>query len=146
MPSTVDAVVRDWFDSVWNKGHEDAIDRLMAPDAKVHGLGGPTDAPIVGPEAFKPFFRMFRLAMSDLQVEVVRTVIEGNMAVAHCRVHGRHSGDSLGAPATNNPVEFGGMTMLRIDGNQIVEGWNCFDFLSMYQQLGWVKNPPIPGG
>jgi hypothetical protein len=29
--------------------------------------------------------------------------------------------------------------------DKIAEGWNCFDFLSMYQQLGWVKNPPLPG-
>ncbi len=145
MPSTADAVVRDWFESVWNKGGEDAIDRLMAPGAKVHGLGGPTGDPIIGPDAFKPFFRMFKHAMSDLQVEVVRTVVQGEMAVAHCRVRGTHAGDSLGAPATNNVVEFGGMTMLRIDNGQIVEGWNCFDFLSMYQQLGWVKNPPLPG-
>jgi steroid delta-isomerase-like uncharacterized protein len=145
MPSNVDAVVRDWFDSVWNKGREEAIDRLMAPDAKVHGLSGLQADPIVGPEAFKPFFRMFRLAMGDLQIDVLRTVIQGDMAVAHCHVHGKHVGDSLGAPATNSVVDFGGMTMVRVDQDQIVEGWNCFDFLSMYQQLGWVKNPPLPG-
>jgi predicted chitinase len=31
----------------------------------------------------------------------------------------------------------------RRDG-KIVEGWNCFDFLSMYQQIGWVNTPPTP--
>jgi hypothetical protein len=29
-----------------------------------------------------------------------------------------------------------------VDG-QLREGWNCFDFLTMYQQLGIV--PAIPG-
>ena len=24
------------------------------------------------------------------------------------------------------------------------QGWNTFDFLTMYQQLGWVRNPPLP--
>jgi len=24
------------------------------------------------------------------------------------------------------------------------EAWNCFDFLTMYQQIGWVSDPPLP--
>ena len=26
--------------------------------------------------------------------------------------------------------------MARVENGQIAEGWNCFDFLSLYQQLG----------
>jgi hypothetical protein len=26
---------------------------------------------------------------------------------------------------------------------RIVEGWNTFDFLTMYQQMGWVKSPVV---
>jgi predicted ester cyclase len=144
MASNPDALVREWVDSVLNQGREDAIDRLMGPNAEVHGLSGPKGAPIRGAESFKPFFRMFRRALSELQIDVVRTVVQGDLVVAHCRVFGRHAGDSLGGPATNNVVEFWGMALVRVEHDRIVEGWNCFDFLSMYQQLGWVKNPPIP--
>jgi steroid delta-isomerase-like uncharacterized protein len=146
MSSSPETVIREWFESVWNQGREEAIDRLMAPDAQVHGLSGPRGAPIRGPEAFKPFFRMFRRALSELEVDVVRTVVQGELVVAHCRVFGRHAGDSLGAPATNTVVEFWGMTLACVENGQIVEGWNCFDFLSMYQQVGWVRNPPTPFG
>jgi hypothetical protein len=38
------------------------------------------------------------------------------------------------------------MTMMRVRDGQIVEGWNCFEFLSMYQQIGWVPNPVLPPG
>jgi len=34
--------------------------------------------------------------------------------------------------------------MLRVQDGRIVEGWNAFDFLTMYQQLGWVGNPVAP--
>ncbi len=146
MSSASEALVREWFQSVWNQGSEEAIDRLMHPDAAVHGLSGPRGAPIRGPEAFKPFFRMFRRAMSDLQIDVVRTLAQGDMVAAHCRVFGRHSGDALGAPASQQPVEFWGMTFIRVQDGRIIEGWNCFDFLSMYQQVGWVTNPPLPAG
>ena len=96
------------------------------------------------PLAFKPFFQMMQRALGDLQVRVERTIVEGDMCAAHCCVTARHVGPTFGAPATDKPVQFWGMCFARVHNGQIVEGWNCFDFLSMYQQLGWVKNPPLP--
>jgi steroid delta-isomerase-like uncharacterized protein len=138
---TPEAVMRAWFHEVWDEGKEEAIDRLMAPDGVVHGLG---DAPIRGPEGFKPYFHAMREALGDLEVRVVRTVVQGDMVVAHCQVIARHVGDALGGPATGRPVEFWGITIARVVDGKLVEGWNVFDFLSLYQQLGWVKQPVAP--
>ena len=46
----------------------------------------------------------------------------------------------MGTP-TNKVVAFDGMIIARVRGEQIVEGWNCIDFLTMYQQMGWVAAP-----
>jgi predicted ester cyclase len=144
MAKTPEALVREWFKEVWDEGREEAIDRLMAADAKVHGLGGPGDAPMVGPQPFKQVFHTFREALGDLEIVVERVVMQGDMCAAYCRVRGRHIGHALGGPPTNRPVAINGMTIVRVRDDQIVEGWNCFDFLTMYQQIGWVKNPPTP--
>jgi predicted ester cyclase len=141
MAETPDQLARRWFKEVWDDGDESAIDRLMHPKALVHGLG----RPIQGPDQFKPFFRVFHRALGDLQVEVVRTVVQGDMCAAHCHVIGRHIGPDLGGAATGSPVNFWGITILRSENGLIVEGWNSFDFLSMYQQIGWVPNPVLPG-
>jgi predicted ester cyclase len=138
---TPEEVARRWFKEVWDEGREDAIDRLMAPDGMAYGLG---DGPLRGPAEFKPLFRMFREALGDLEITVERTVAEGDTVAVHCRVRARHTGNALGGPPTGRPVEFWGMTIVRVRDDQIIEGWNAFDFLSMYQQLGWVPNPPIP--
>jgi predicted ester cyclase len=135
-----DALVRAWFYEVWDLGDESAIDRLMAPDGAVHGLG----APIRGPEGFKPYFRTMRNALGDLEVKVLRTVVQDDMVAAHCHVVARHVGEALGGPPTGKPVEFFGMAIVRVADGKLVEGWNCFDFLTMYQQLGWVKAPVVP--
>ena len=37
-------------------------------------------------------------------------------------------------------VEGEGAMEVRVRDGQIVEGWNNFDFLSMYQQLGMTLN------
>jgi predicted ester cyclase len=142
---TPDALVRAWFHEVWDLGDESAIDRFMAADAKVHGLSGP-DGPtvMIGPAHFKPFFRTMRAALGDLEVTVDRTIVQGDMVAAHCHVIARHVGDALGGPPTGRPVEFWGVTIARVANGKLVEGWNVFDFLSMYQQLGWVKAPVAP--
>ena len=140
-----DTLVRQWFNDVWDEGREEAIDRLMAKDARVHGLSGPNGVSvIVGPEQFKPYFRAMREALGDLEVHVERTIVQGDMVAAHCHVIARHVGAALGGPATGRRVEFWGITIARVSGGQLVEGWNCFDFLTMYQQLGWVKAPVVP--
>jgi predicted ester cyclase len=139
---TPDAVVRAWFKEVWDEGREEAIDRLADPDCVIHGLGGPGAPPMRGTAPFKELFRTFRQALGDLQIAVDRTVTEGDTCAAYCRVKGQHVGDALGMPITQRPVEFNGVTITIVRNGRIVEGWNCFDFLSMYQQIGWVKNPP----
>jgi predicted ester cyclase len=138
MSASPDAVMRQWFQEVWNERREEAIDRLMAPDAKVHGLAG---APIDGPEGFKPFHRAMCGAFGEFKVEVVQTVVEGDRIAAHCHVVGRHVGDGLGGKPTGRAVDFWGTTIARVRDGRIVEGWNTFDFLTMYQQVGWVKSP-----
>jgi steroid delta-isomerase-like uncharacterized protein len=124
-----------WFEEVWSKGREDAIDEMMAPNTKGHGLKGPDGKEIDGMAAFRSFHRIFRSAFSDIHVRVEDTVTEGDKTVARCHVTGTHTGDSLGRPSTGKSVNFTGMTMARIKDGKIVESWNNFDFATMYKQL-----------
>jgi steroid delta-isomerase-like uncharacterized protein len=135
-----EAVMRTWFDEVWCKGQEAAIDRLLAAEAVAHGLPG---GDMRGAASFRQVFNSFRSAFPDIHIDVARTVSEGDMVVAHCRVTGTHTGGGLGIEPTGRRVEFEGMTLARVVDGQIREGWNCFDFLTMYQQLGVV--PAAPG-
>lgn len=141
MSQTPDVLARRWFDEVWNQGDESAIDRLMHSQAASHGLAA---EPIHGPEQFKPFFRALKTALGGLKIDVVRTVVQGDTCAAHCHVTATYVGDTLGGPPTGRFVDFWGVTIVRTNGDRLVEGWNCFDFLTMYQQLEWVKNPVLP--
>ncbi len=137
MASTPDAIMRTWFEEVWNQGKEETIDRLFAPNGVVHGLG-PGGAPIRGPQAFRPFYHQFHKAFPDIRVNVVRTVTEGEFVAVHCHVTGTHLGDDLGAPASRNKVDFWGVCIARVSGGLVVEAWNSFDFLTCYQQAGML--------
>ena len=139
-----EAVVRQWFKEVWDEGKEETIDLLMSPDGPVYGLGAPGTPPMIGPAGFKPVFHTFREALGDLEIAVERTLVDGEWCTAFCRVKGRHVGNALGGPPTNRPVEFTGVTIARVRDGLLMEGWNVFDFLTMYQQIGWVPAPVTP--
>jgi steroid delta-isomerase-like uncharacterized protein len=143
MAATPEDVVRSWFEELWNRGDESTIDRLFASDGLVHDLL-PDGQPMKGPADFRPFYRRFRGAFPDINVRVSQTVSAGDLVVAHCHVTGTHRGDPLGFPATNQRIDIWGFTMVKVVNGLIVEGWNTFDFLSMYAQLGVVQLPSVP--
>jgi predicted ester cyclase len=51
-------------------------------------------------------------------------------------VRAKHDGDFLGRAATQAPVAFTGMTIVRIADGKIVEAWNNFDFMTLHKQVG----------
>ncbi len=101
-----------------------------------HGLTDPAGNNVSGAAAFRAFHRLFRSAFPDLHFVVEDVLIDGDRMAARCRVTGTHSGPGVLPAATNKPVDFTGMLMVRVRDGKIVEGWNNFDFMTLYQQLG----------
>jgi steroid delta-isomerase-like uncharacterized protein len=131
---TPDAIIRTWFKEVWTDGDLNAVDRLLDKDGIAHDLPSADGGSMKGPEAFRSFVQHFRGAFPDMRIEVLRTVTEGPLVCAHCRVTGTHTGPGFGPP-TGKPIDFSGMTIGRMENGRIKEGWNSFDFMSMFQQI-----------
>lgn len=144
MATEYKTLIHRWFEEVWNKGRAEAIDEMLADDGIAHGLTDAEGNDLRGPAEFKPFFHSFRAAFPDLQVTVEETVAEGDRLAARCTVRGTHAGEGIGFAATNRPVSFTGMCMLRVKDGRIIEAWNNFDFMSMFQQVGAINPIPPP--
>ena len=129
------AVVRSWFEEVWNKGRVDAIDEMLAADAIVHGLGEP-GVDVQGADAFKAFFAKLRDAFPDVVFTVDQTIAEGDWVASRWTARATHRGDTLGMPATGRRISVTGMSMARIRDGQLVESWNNWDIMGLMQQLG----------
>jgi steroid delta-isomerase-like uncharacterized protein len=130
-------IVRRWFEEVWNQGRAQTIDDLLDQDAVLHGLGDT----MRGPGAFKPFHAAYREALPDVQIRIEELIAEGDMVAVRWTAAGTHRGNSLGFAATQKRAEFGGMGIVRVRNGRIVEGWNNFDQLGMFRQLGVVTLP-----
>jgi steroid delta-isomerase-like uncharacterized protein len=135
MSQDPETVLRAWYEQVWNQGREEAIDELLADDARAHGLTDAEGKTARGPASFKHVFHTFRAAFPDLCITLEEVVSQRDICAVHCTVRGTHLGDSLGIPATGKKVEFTGMNFARIADGKIVEGWNNFDFATMQAQL-----------
>jgi steroid delta-isomerase-like uncharacterized protein len=132
------ALIRRWFEEVWNQGRADAIPELFADEGVAHGLSDDAANPLRGPAGFLPFHTQFREAFPNIEVVVEDQIAEDDMVATRCSVRGKHTGHSLGFAATQAPVEFTGVTITRIKDGKIVEAWNNFDFMKMYRQLGAI--------
>ena len=131
------ALVRRWFEEVWNQGRVETIDEMFAADGVAHGLG----EPLRGPAGFKPFHAAFRNAFPDIRITLDEVIAEGDLVAYRFTASGTHRGDGLGLAATNTRAQFTGMGMARVRNGKLVEGWNNFDELGMFQQLGVVQRP-----
>ncbi|HUB95989.1 MAG TPA: ester cyclase [Stellaceae bacterium] len=124
----VPTLLHHWFDEVWNKGRQEAIDELLAPDCIAHGLTDEHGNEVRGPAAFKAFHRNLLAGFSSFRVEVEDALVDGDRVAARCLVTGTQAG-------SGKPVRFTGMTMIRTKDGKITEGWNNYDFDVMRQQL-----------
>ena len=130
------ALVRRWFEEVWNKGRAEAIDEMFDANGIAHGLSDDPANPIRGPRDFRPFHTVFRDAFPNMEIVVEDTVAEGDKVAARCSVRAKHEGEFLGRAATASAVDFTGITIVRIQDGKIVEAWNNFDFMTLHRQVG----------
>jgi steroid delta-isomerase-like uncharacterized protein len=122
-----------WFERVWNRNDLDAIAEMTTPDLKAHGADG-----IVRSGAmFAEFQRAMRAAMPDLHVKVTHCVEGRDMVATHWVATGTHSGASDGLPPpSGRHIEITGLTLVRMEGSKIAEGWDDYDVAGLMKQLG----------
>ena len=140
--ATNKALVRRWFDEVWNNRQEGTVDKLMASYAVAHGLGD-SDMQIRGPGEFKIFLQNMLDSFPDLHISVEDIFAEEDKVMVSVLLVGTHQGVGLGIPATGRRISVAGIVLVRIKDGQIVEGWNSWDQLGLLRQIGAI---PMPAG
>lgn len=131
-----ETLMHRWFEEVWNKGREEAIDEMFAEDGIGYGLPTENGEPIRGPKDFKPFHRKFRQAFPNIKIVIGETVSDGEKIASVWHVSGLHEGEGIGVAPTNQPVDFTGIVLIKVKDGKIIESWNSFDFMKMYSQVG----------
>jgi steroid delta-isomerase-like uncharacterized protein len=130
------AIVRRYFEQVFNEKQHDLAEEFLAESIELHGSGL-----VPGLEVVKQWLTGFATSFPDAQMIIEDVVAEGNRVVARITFKGTHHGELQGIPATGKMVNMPGITIFRMDNGKIVEGWIVNDNLGLMQQLGAIPAP-----
>ena len=122
---------RRWFEEVWNRRRDEAIEELMAPDAYGHVEGGEYREP----PGFREMQDMFFSALSDVHIEIEDILSDGDRAAERWRATGNHSGEGFGFAPSQRGIDVRGTTWLVVRDGKIVEGWDTWNLHGMLEGL-----------
>jgi len=128
------ALVRRFYEEVWNKGNLAVDDEIFAVDYVRHDLR--PGNPLSGPEGQKKIASEFRAAFPDLHMTIDLMIAEGDMVMARWTTEGTNTGPWGSVPATGKHASFSAVNIFRIDNGKVVEIWNHRDDLGLMQTLG----------
>ena len=133
-----------YYQDILSRGNIAAANELLALNVTFHGK-----QIIQGIEDFMQYVVELHTAFPDLSFIVEDEVNNGRTAAGRYTMRGRHRGEFLGMPATNNHVEVRGIDMFHITDGRIQEIWVSLDSLGLMQQLGAIlsqeNGAPVPG-
>ncbi len=133
------ALVRRYYDELWNRWDLTLADALIAPDITFRGSLG---IHVGGRDGFRRYIELVRLAFPDFSNTVEELIAEGDRVVARLTYRGTSSGPIFGAPPTGKAIAYSGIALFRIASGKIAEGWVLGDVLGLLRQLGVTTIPP----
>jgi predicted ester cyclase len=119
-------MVRQTFEAIWNRGNLAVIDERFSSDYIDH-----TSPLIEGPEAGKQFVLAIRRAFSDLHYTIEDQIAEGDRVVTRWTAQGTHQGEFQGRSPTGKRVRLTGISIYRVAGGKLIEGWTKVHILEM---------------
>jgi steroid delta-isomerase-like uncharacterized protein len=131
------AVVRRVLEAI-NEGKLDEAAGFFASNYVWHGPG--PDAH--GPEGFRQIVTTYRNAFPDLVCTVEDQIAEGDKVATRFTASGTHRGELAGVAASGRHVTVPCQILERIVDGKIVESFESFDQLGMFQAIGTL--PALP--
>ena len=122
-------------EKVWNNGDSDgnSVEEFYAPDVVIHSAapGWPT-----GIDGVRATINMMKSGISGFELGIQFMLADGDKVATHWTIKGTHSGELMGVPATGMPIDFHGVSVVRIEDGKVAEIWGASDGLGLMQQLG----------
>ena len=91
--------------------------------------------------AVRGFYEAIFAAFGAAAARVPRGALAGRTATIRFTMGGTHVGEFMGVPATGTEIALPGITILRFNGDQVIERWSQADMLGLLVQLGAVPAP-----
>lgn len=129
------ATARRVLEEIFNEGRLEVAAELYAADCVNHDPADEEDRH--GVKAMQEKARLYRDAMSDLELTVDDVFATDDRAVTRWTARGTNDGELMGMAPTGRRIEITGTSIDRFDDSgRIVEEWDHWDNAGFMQQLG----------
>lgn len=128
-------LVRRLFEEGYNRGDLTTIEQVIAPQFLLHD---PVMPGIKGIAGMKQHVSTYRTAFPDLRFTLEAQFVEGEFVTTRWTAFGTQRGALPDVPPTGKAATVTGISINRVVEGKLVEAWNYWDALGMFQQLGVV--------
>jgi steroid delta-isomerase-like uncharacterized protein len=130
------ALIRRFYEELWNRWDLALVDEIIAPDLRFRGSRGVT---IEGRDAFVRYVERTRAAFPDWHNRIDELIAAGERVVARLTWKGTHRGEFLGIPPSGRRVSYVGAAFFHIQAGEIREGWVVGDTQELWRALGVLR-------
>jgi len=131
------AVVRRFLEQFKNQANLDVVDETWTPDCLLHVPGF---QPPPGRAGQKQVGKAIFSAFSNVHVDALDTIVEGDRVVERHRATAVHVGDFMGIPASGKKVFWTENHIYRMADGKIAETWSEVSFHDLLAQISGVKS------
>lgn len=135
-------VVRRSFECI-NANDLDAFEQLLDEDFVLHDQDDRHD--MRGKRRGVEYFSRYVEAFPGMKIDIIDQVSEGDLVATRWIARGMHEGELLGIKPTNKNVVVHGIEFDRVRSGKIVETWQNWDTLGLFEQLGAMPSEMSAG-
>jgi len=120
--------------SVFQNHDFSLLNEIMRDDYIHHG-----DGPPQWKAGFIKIHEQFIKAIPDFRYNIKKIIAEDDTVMMYSNVTGTHKGEWLGNPPTGNKINYDVVDIFRIENGKIAEHWHVIDTLTLFTQVGKIK-------
>lgn len=135
MTDKLKEIVRQYLESVWNVGDQEAFYKLTAPNFTYKFPRHPDR----GQSEMIDFLSTFRNAFPDWCVQIDNMIAEENQVAISWSGIVTHLGDFSGIPATGKKITVSGINIYQFEGDRITAEFEQSDVLGMILQMDYFN-------
>lgn len=128
------AIVRRFYEEVYNQGREDVLDEIISPDYLDYGHTPPGR----GIEGAKADFRSGQGIFSDVHFTLDDLIAVGEQVVVRWTGNLTHTGEFMGVAPTGKTIDLTGISIYRLSNGKLTETRNAVNWLTLLQEIGAV--------
>jgi len=123
--------------AAFNAGDLETYMELYDRSATLHGYA----AEPIGYDGGKAFYSGLLSAFSGANLEADDVLEDGDKLCVRFHLTGTHTGELMGVQPTGRDILLNGLTIMRFEGNKVVERWQSADMLGLLTQIGAIPAP-----